>query len=58
MTSGAGIDDAYEAWDVAGTGNAWLVIDENDSGLVDAGDTLIILAGVNTADKFVLADIA
>lgn len=58
LTSGAGIDDAYEAWDVAGTGNAWLVIDENDSGLVDAGDTLIILAGVNTADKFVLADIA
>ena len=58
LSSGAGIDDAYEAWDAAGTGNGWLVIDENDSGLVDAGDTLIILTGVDTAGEFVLADIA
>jgi hypothetical protein len=57
LTAGAGVDDAYIAYDVAGTGNAYVIIDEDDSGSVDAGDTLIILTGVNTAAEIAVADI-
>ena len=57
LTAGAGVDDAYIAYDAAGTGNAYVVIDEDDSGSVDAGDTFIILTGVNLVTEIVVADI-
>ncbi|MDF2465998.1 MAG: hypothetical protein K0Q43_4233, partial [Ramlibacter sp.] len=37
-------------------GNAWAVVDENDSGAVDAGDTLIVLTGINAAGEIAAAD--
>ncbi|WP_448681707.1 VCBS domain-containing protein [Pseudomonas nicosulfuronedens] len=58
MAPGAGTNDAYMAWNAAGSGDGWLVIDENDSGSVDAGDSLIVLVGVNTAGEFNSSDIA
>lgn len=42
-------DDLYAEYNFAGAGNTLLVIDENASGTVDAGDTLIILTGLSTA---------
>ena len=54
----AGNHDAFMAWNAAGSGNGWLVIDENNSGAVDAGDSLIVLVGVNTAAGFTPTDIA
>ncbi|MDO9266717.1 MAG: DUF4214 domain-containing protein [Sulfurimonas sp.] len=58
LTFGAGVNDAYMAYNAAATGNGYLVIDENDSGSVDAGDTMMILTGINLVGEFVLADIA
>ena len=57
LTAGAGANDAYMAYNAAGSGNGWLVIDENDSGSVDAGDSLITLTGVNLASEFTTSDI-
>ena len=57
LTAGAVVNDGiYVAWNVAGTGNAYVAVDHNDSGSVDAGDTLIVLTGVNTAGEVALAD--
>ena len=42
-------DDIYTQYNFAGGGNTLVVIDENKSGTVDAGDTLIILSGLSTA---------
>ncbi|MEE9103491.1 VCBS domain-containing protein [Pseudomonas nitroreducens] len=58
LTSGHSTNDAYMAWNAAGSGNGWLVIDENDSGSVDNGDSLIVLVGVNTSTEFAANDIA
>ncbi|MNZ83635.1 Leukotoxin [compost metagenome] len=58
LAQGAGTNDAYMAWNAAGSGNGWLLIDENDSGIVDVGDTLIVLTGVNLANEFSTTDIA
>ena len=57
LTAGAGVNDAYIAWNAAGSGNAWVVIDENDSGSVDAGDTLLVLIGINLTGEIVVGDI-
>ncbi|MNF70133.1 hypothetical protein D3C85_862950 [compost metagenome] len=57
LTVGAGANDAYMAWNAAGSGNGWLVIDENDSGAVDVGDSLIVLTGVNLSGEFTTSDI-
>jgi hypothetical protein len=57
LTAGAGVNDAYIAWNAAGSGNAWVVIDENDSGSVDAGDTLLVLIGINLTAEIVIGDI-
>ena len=54
----AGGHDAYMAWNAAASGNGWLAIDENGSGALDTGDTLIVLTGVNTSGEFVAGDIA
>jgi Ca2+-binding RTX toxin-like protein len=56
LTPGAGTNDVYAAYDAAGSGNAWAVVDENDSGAVDAGDTLIVLAGINAAAEIAATD--
>jgi T1SS-143 domain-containing protein len=56
LTAGAGTNDVYVAYDAAGSGNAWAVVDENDTGSVDAGDTLIVLAGINAAAEIAATD--
>ncbi|ROZ77740.1 hypothetical protein [Ramlibacter sp. WS9] len=56
LTDGAGTDAIYVAYNAAGSGNAWAVVDENNSGSVDTGDTLVVLTGVNTAGEIVAAD--
>ncbi len=56
LTAGAGTNDIYIAWNAANSGNAWMVVDENDSGSVDAGDTLVILSGINLATLIAPAD--
>ncbi|MNF98447.1 hypothetical protein D3C85_1239640 [compost metagenome] len=57
LAAGSGTNDAYMAYNAAGSGNGWLVVDENDSGSVDVGDTLIVLTGVNLASEFTTSDI-
>ena len=42
-------DDIYSQYNFSGGGNTLVVIDENKSGTVDTGDTLIILTGLSTA---------
>ena len=42
--------DIYAEYNFKGEGDTLVVIDENKSGTVDAGDTLIILSGLSTAD--------
>lgn len=56
LTVGAGNDDVYVAYNAAGTGNAWVVVDENDSGSVDANDTLIVLTGINLVTEIAVGD--
>ncbi|WP_207884385.1 calcium-binding protein, partial [Pseudomonas sp. 30_B] len=58
MASGSATNGAYMAWNAAGSGNGWLVIDENQNHSVDTGDTLIVLTGVNAANAFSTTDIA
>ena len=47
--SGSAID-IYVEYNLNGTGNTYVIIDENSSGNVSAGDTLIILGGLSGAD--------
>ena len=42
-------DDIYAQYNFAGGGNTIVVVDEDKSGTVTAGDTLIILTGLSTA---------
>jgi hypothetical protein len=49
---------AYMAYNADATGNGWLVIDEDASGNVNVGDTVIVLTGVNLVTEFVTGDIA
>lgn len=49
-------DDIYAQYNFTGNGNTLVVIDENKSGTVNAGDTLIILAGLSTADGLDASD--
>ncbi len=58
LTAGAGVDDSYIAYNAAASGNAWVVIDEDDSGSVDAGDTVIVLNGIDLVTEIVVGDIA
>ncbi len=41
--------DIYAQYNFKGEGNTLVVVDENQSGTVNAGDTLIILTGLSTA---------
>ena len=56
LTAGAGTNDVYVAYNAAASDNAWAVVDENDSGSVDAGDTVIVLVGVNLASEVAPGD--
>lgn len=56
LTAGAGNDDVYVAYNAAGTGNAWVVVDENDNGSVDANDTVIVLTGINLVTEIAVGD--
>ncbi|MDB3861678.1 hypothetical protein N9301_09400 [Paracoccaceae bacterium] len=49
-------DDIYSQYNFAGGGNTLVVVDENKSGTLDAGDTLIILSGLSTADGLDASD--
>ncbi|MDC3128158.1 hypothetical protein OBA42_01670 [Paracoccaceae bacterium] len=48
--------DIYAEYNFKGEGNTLVVIDEDKSGSVDAGDTLIILTGLSTADGLDASD--
>jgi T1SS-143 domain-containing protein len=56
LNAGAGTNDIYVAYNAAGSGNAWVVVDENDSGAVNAGDTVVVLTGINLATEIAAAD--
>ena len=42
--------DIYVEYNLNGSGNTYLAVDENSSGYLSAGDTLIILSGLSGAD--------
>ena len=48
--------DIYAEYNFKGAGDTLVVIDENKSGTVDSGDTLIILSGLSTADGLDASD--
>jgi Ca2+-binding RTX toxin-like protein len=43
-------DDIYVEYNLNGSGSTYVLIDEDKSGVVNTGDTLIILSGLSTAD--------
>ena len=45
--------DIYAEYNFKGEGDTLVVIDENKSGTVNTGDTLIILSGLSTADGLI-----
>ena len=49
--------DAFIAFNAAGSGNAWLLIDHDAGGTVTAADTFVILNGINQASEFITGDI-
>ena len=46
----------YAQYNLNGAGNTYVVVDEDKSGAVNAGDTLIILTGLSTADGLDASD--
>jgi Ca2+-binding RTX toxin-like protein len=56
FTAGAGTNDIYVAYNALGSGDAYVAIDENDSGSFDAGDSLIILTGINLVTEIAVTD--
>jgi len=53
---GAANDDAAIYYNALGSGDAYVFVDDDDSGSFAAGDTLIIVSGVNLVTEIVLAD--
>ena len=53
--SGSAID-IYVQYNLNGSGNTYVIVDENSSGNVSAGDTLIILSGLSSADAIDSSD--
>lgn len=53
LTVGAGV---YAEYNINGGGDGYAVVDEDASGTVNAGDTLIVLTGVNLVTELVAAD--
>lgn len=54
--AGAGAHSIYVEYDAAGSGNAWVVIDEDDSNGLNAGDSIIVLTGINLNTEIAAAD--
>tara|TARA_R110000796_G_scaffold88981_1_gene192370 strand:- start:868 stop:3699 length:2832 start_codon:yes stop_codon:yes gene_type:complete len=55
LTATAG-DDVFVAWNAAGTGDAWVAVDQDGSDTFNADDSLVILTGVNAASEIATAD--
>jgi len=49
--SGASDVDVYVEYNANGSGNAWMAVDMNASGSVDADDLFIVLVGVDTLQE-------
>jgi hypothetical protein len=54
--TGTTAGNVYVEYDVGGSGNAWLIVDEDGDGTVNAGDTVIILTGVDEAADIDIGD--
>ena len=50
--------DGFVAYDAAGSGDAWVAIDETGDGVFGAGDSLVILTGIDQASEIATTDIA
>jgi Ca2+-binding RTX toxin-like protein len=48
--------DAFTAYDAAGSGNAWVAVDEDASGTFNIGDSLVILVGINHSAEITATD--
>ena len=55
---GGANEDVYAAIDAAGSGNTYVAVDEDASGTFNAGDTLIVLNGINTDAELAAGDFA
>jgi Ca2+-binding RTX toxin-like protein len=53
---GGNNDDVVAYYDALGTGNAYVFVDEDNSGAFAAGDTLIVLTGINAASELAASD--
>ena len=53
--SGSAID-IYVEYNLDGSGNTYVFVDENKSGDVNAGDTLLILTGLSSGDAIDSSD--
>ena len=49
--------DIYVEYNLNGAGNTYLIADEDKSGNVSAGDTLIILSGLSSSDAIDSSDL-
>jgi len=56
--TGGGNIDAFVAWNAAGSGNAYVAVDENGDGAFNTGDSLVILTGIGLANEIAVGDIA
>ena len=50
-------DDAVVYYNVSGGGDAYVLVDVDDSGTFDAGDTLTILTGIDLVGEIALTDL-
>ena len=57
-TALTGATSAYIAYNAANSGDAWVLSDTNNNNVVDSGDTLIILTGINLSSEIAIGDIA
>jgi Ca2+-binding RTX toxin-like protein len=57
-TALSGATGAYIAYNAANSGDAWVLSDTNNNNVVDSGDTLIILTGINLSNEIAIGDIA
>ena len=48
--------DIYVEYNLNGSGNTFIIVDEDSNGSVSAGDTLIILGGLSGADAIDSSD--
>jgi len=47
----ADTNDVFLAWNAYGSGNAILLVDDDNDGVFEDGETMIILTGINTQDE-------